>query len=42
VSICVLQPCLLNCGMQECSTRMVGDDEGEDHAGSCQWATSGE
>jgi hypothetical protein len=38
----VVQPCLSSCGVQVCSTGTVGDDEGEDHAGSCPWAKSGE
>jgi hypothetical protein len=28
--------------MHVCSTGTVVDDEGEDHAGSCRWAKSGE
>jgi hypothetical protein len=37
-----VQPCLSTSGVQVCSTRMVVDDEGEDLAGSCQWAGSDE
>jgi hypothetical protein len=40
--VCVVQPCLLACGVQVCNIGTVVADEGKDHAGSCWWAGSGE
>jgi hypothetical protein len=35
VRLCVVQPCLLACGVQVWSTCMVVNGEGEGHARSC-------
>jgi hypothetical protein len=37
VSYVFVQPCLSTCGVQVWTTGTVVDDEGECHAGSCQW-----
>lgn len=42
VQTCIVQACLLACGVRVCSTWMMVDAECEDHAGSCWWVGSGE
>jgi hypothetical protein len=42
VSYCIVQPCLLACGVQVWSTSTTVDGEGECHVGSCQWTRSDE
>jgi hypothetical protein len=42
LTVCVVQPCLSDCGVKVWSAGTVVDNEGKGQAGLCRWIGSGE